>query len=75
MKAEPFSDEVVCCSFCVNLLGARNKMNDLSMPINNELKRVVAIYVWQSSDEVTRYDLSGTIRDLIRLKRTMWFGM
>ena len=50
-------------------------MNDLSMLINNELKHVVAIYVRQSSDEVTRYDLSRAIRDLIRLKRTLWFGM
>ena len=72
---EPFSDEVVCCSFCVDLLSARNKVNDLSMLINNELKRIVAIYVWQSSDEVTCYDLSRAIGDLIRLKRTMWFGM
>ena len=45
------------------------------MPVNNELKRIVAIYIWQSSDEVTCYDLSGAVRDLIRLKRTMWFGM
>ena len=72
---EPFSDEVIHCSFCVNLLSARNKMDDLSMLINNELKCVVAIYVRQSSDEVTHYDLSGAIEDLIGLKRAVWFGM
>ena len=72
---EPFSDEVVSCSFSVDLLSAGNKMNYLSVLVNNELKCVVAIYIWQSSDEVAHYDLTRTIRDFIGLKRTMWFGM
>ena len=50
-------------------------MNYLSVLVNNELKCVVAIYIWQSSDEVEHYDLTWTIRDFIGLKRTMWFGM
>ena len=72
---EPFSNEVVGCSFRVDLLSARNKIDYLSMSIDDKLKHIVAIHVRPSSDEVTCYGLTRAIRDLIGLKRTMWFGM
>ena len=75
VKTEPFSNEVVRCSFRVDLLGARNKMNDLSMLINNELKCIVAVYIRQSSDEVAGNYLTGAIRDFVGLERPMWLGM
>ena len=43
---EPFSNEVVRCSFRVDLFCAWDKVNDLPVPVNHELKRVVPIYLW-----------------------------
>ena len=54
---------------------AGSNHNSAGTSAYNELKHVVAIYVRQSSDEVTCYHLTGAIGDLIGLKRTMWFGM
>ena len=72
---EPFSNEVVRCSFCVDLFSAWDKVNDLPMPIDHELQCIVPLYLGQASDEVGGNYLTGAIRDFIGLERTLRLGM
>ena len=75
MQAEVLSNEVVCCSICINLFCARDEVYQLSMSVNDELDRIRTVYIWQACDEVAGDYLSRAVRDLIGLQWAVWSGV